>query len=74
MTLFGGMALTLHKFQVDSFACKITIRNLGADCSTIGPSFVTITWQQIFKVSPQFTGSAAILADLLLNLAGFSHC
>jgi len=75
MTLFRGMALTLHKYQVHSFACKVTIRNLGADCSTVGLYFVTITWQHTFKGSLQFTRSAAISADLLLNLADiFSHC
>jgi len=68
------MALTLHKSQIHSFTCKGRIRNLGADFSTIGFYFVTITWQQIFRGSLQITGSAAILADLLLNLAGFSHC
>jgi len=74
VTVFGGMALTLHKFQVRSFACNVMTRNLGADCSAIGLYFVTITCQQIFKGSLQVTGSAVILADLLLNLAGFSHC
>ena len=58
---------------VRSFACNVMIRNVGADCSTIGLYFVTITWQQIFKGSLQVTESIAILADLLLNLAGFSH-
>ena len=59
---------------VRSFACKVRIQTLGADCCTIGLYFVTITWQQIFKGSLQVTESIAILADLLLNLAGFSHC
>jgi len=63
------MELTLHNFQVHSFAYKGRIRNLGVDCSTIGLYFVTITWQKFFKGPLQVTGSAAILADLLLNLA-----
>jgi len=58
---------------IRSFACKVRIRNLGTDCSTIGLHCVT-TWQQIFKGSLQVTTCVAILADLLLNLAGFSHC
>ena len=70
------MALTVLEScsdYVHSFACKVRIQNLGAECS-ICLYFVKITWQQIFKGSLQVTASVAILADLLLNLAGFSHC
>jgi len=59
---------------VRSFACNVMIRNVGADCSRVGLYFVAITWQQIFKGSLQVMESIAIFADLLLNLAGFSHC
>jgi len=34
---------------VRSFPGKIGLRNLLADCSTVGLRCVTITWQQIFK-------------------------
>jgi len=77
MTVFGGMAFTVLvscSDYVRLFACKVRIRNFGVDCSTIGLYFVTITWQQIFKGSLQVTGNVAILADLLPNLVGLSHC
>jgi len=77
MSFFGGMAFPLLvscSHYIRSFACKVKILNLGADCSAIGLHYVTITWQQIFKGSLQVTASVATLADLLLNLAGFSHC
>ena len=41
--------------HVRSFACRGRLRNLLADCSTVGPSCVTIKWPQIFKDSLQVT-------------------
>jgi len=48
MTVFWWYGTHTAQVQVQSFACKGRIRNLEADCSTIGLNFVTITWQQIF--------------------------
>jgi len=65
--------LVSYSDYIRSFACKVMIQNVGTDCSTTGLYFVTITWQKIFKGSLQVRESIPNLADLLLNLAGFSH-
>jgi len=59
---------------ITSAPLPVMIRNVGANCSTIGLYFITITWQQIFKGSLPVTESIASLTDLVLNLASFSHC
>ena len=45
--------MSLQFTHVPSFACIGRLRNLRADCSTIGLYCETITLQQIFKSSHQ---------------------
>jgi len=41
--------MRLQFTHVCSFACRGRLRNLRADCSTVGLYCVTVTWQRIFK-------------------------
>jgi len=60
--------MNLQFTRVRSFACEDRLRNLLADCSTVGFDCVTITWQQIFKGSLHVTivGSVAT-SDVLTS-------
>jgi len=53
-TLFWLHAvLSLQFSHVHSFSCRDRLRNWQANCFIVGLTCVTITWQQIFKGSPQ---------------------
>ena len=82
------MTLTLHKIQVHSygvnavislrfthvpsFTCRGGLRNLWADCSTVGLYCVTIVWQKICKGSLHVTVAGTLLG---ITVAGvLLHC
>ena len=53
--------MSLHFTHVCSSACRGRLRNLLADCSTVGLYGVTITWQRIFKYLRQVPAVGVLL-------------
>ena len=53
-----------------SHVCRGKLRNLRADCSTVGLYFVTITWQRIFTCSHQVTAIRSVAtSDVLRDIS-----
>ena len=83
VTMYGGShvvdffkhaMMRLQFAHVRCFACRGRLRNLLADCSTVGLCCVTITRQKILKLSPLLKDTIAGVLSIWpgLPLRGFS--
>jgi len=55
--------MSLQFTHVPYFACRGWLRKSRADCSTVGLHCVTITWQQIFKISLYIAVAGVLLHE-----------